>query len=51
MRVVGVVVAAAGRAGAEVVQPRPTKAPPAVRTAVVAFVVVDAFLPARRRAR
>ena len=33
------------------VQPRPTEASPAVRTAVVAFVVVDAFLRARRRAR
>jgi len=33
------------------VQPRPTEASPAVRTAVVTFVVVDAFLRARRRAR
>ena len=51
MRVADVVVAAGARAGAEVIQPQPTEASPAVRTAVVAFVVVDAFLRARRRAR
>jgi hypothetical protein len=50
MRVADMVVAAGARAGAEVVQPRPTEASPTVRTAVVAF-VVDAFLRARRRAR
>jgi len=32
-------------------QPRPTEASPAVRIAVFAFVVVDALLRARRRAR
>ena len=32
-------------------QPRPTEASPAVRIAVVAFVIVDALLRARRRAR
>ena len=32
-------------------QPRPTEASPAVRIAVSAFVVVDALLRARRRAR
>jgi hypothetical protein len=36
---------------APLVQPRSTEASPAVRTAVVAFVVVDALLRGRRRSR
>jgi cytochrome d ubiquinol oxidase subunit II len=48
----GAALALQSRPSAEpLVQPRPSEASPAVRTAVVAFVVVDALLRGRRRGR